>query len=300
MTEVGSLSSKSSFSIKSLLVPLLTHPRVAQFIKWTVYLALIVNFGVYIYDDYWAYKSAVADDAPLSEIFEQFSTTIDMAAWLGLVFLLELETYALPDEAFKTWVTKTIHIVRVVCYVSIAYAAYGYTAILIDYYDLTERTEITDLCQVADQGTALQLTTIDYAQITSENCAHLSAGPPYYHPGEDVSLIDAPTIDHVQKLSWVDVVNAYVWLIVVFLIEVEVRMQSADRFDDKALKPIRQLKTALYGVLIINAIIWIATDYPIYAWDAFLWIFGFWAIELNLAEWEQQRVQELAAMEVRL
>jgi hypothetical protein len=32
-----------------------------------------------------------------------------------------------------------------------------------------------------------------------------------------------------------------------------------------------------------------------YAWDAILWIFGFWMIELNLLEWEQGRVRELAA-----
>ncbi|MFQ5548219.1 MAG: hypothetical protein ACE5FV_08005 [Woeseia sp.] len=281
-----------SVTIKSLLAPLLTHPRATQVIKWTVYTALVINFGIYIHDDWLAYKNAVAPDAPLSEIFEQFSTTIDMAAWLGLVFLLELETYALPDVAFKTWVTRTIHVLRVVCYLSIAYAAYGYTAIAVDYYDLTELPELTDLCQLAEQGTSLQLDTVRYERITSGNCGDISAGPPFYRPGQDVSIIDVPTLDHVRKLSWVDVVNAYVWLIVVLLIEVEVRMQSADRFDDRALKPVRQANTAFYGVLIINGFIWLATGYPIYAWDAFLWIFGFWAIELNLAEWEQERMRD--------
>lgn len=80
-----------------------------------------------------------------------------------------------------------------------------------------------------------------------------------------------------------------------FLIEFEVRMQAADRFDSRSLKPVRQSKTFFYGVLIINALIWATTSYPIYAWDAFLWIFGFWAIELNLAEWEQERTQALDA-----
>lgn len=107
-------------------------------------------------------------------------------------------------------------------------------------------------------------------------------------------MIDGPTLDHVKKLSWIDVSNAVVWLIVVLLIEIEIRLQSADRFDSAALKSIRQLKPIFYGVLIIHAVIWSLTGYPIYAWDAFLWIFGFWAIELNLAEWEQERTQELA------
>ncbi len=86
-----------SVTNKSLLVPLLTRPRVAQFVKWTVYLALTINFGVYAYDDWMAYQRALAPGAPWSDIFEQFATTIDMAAWLGVVFLFELETYTLPD-----------------------------------------------------------------------------------------------------------------------------------------------------------------------------------------------------------
>ena len=61
-------------------------------------------------------------------------------------------------------------------------------------------------------------------------------------------------------------------------------------------RPVRILKTVLYGELIINAVIWGATGYPIYAWDAFLWIFGFWAIELNLAEWEKERIEELRVL----
>ncbi len=270
------------------------RPRVAQIIKWTVYLALIINFGVYVYDDWMAYQRALADDAPWSDIFEQFATTINIAAWLGLVFLFELETYALPDEAFKGWVTKTIHSVRIVCYIGVTYAAYGYTVNTLDYYDYVEVVGLTELCQIADQGRSLQLDTIAYTPITAENCASISASAPYYQKAGEMSVIDIPALDHVQKLSWVDVADAFVWLIVVFLIEIEIRMQAADRFDSRSLQPVRILKTVFYGELMINAVIWGATGYPIYAWDAFLWIFGFWAIELNLAEWEQERTQELA------
>lgn len=271
------------------------RPRVAQIIKWTVYLALVINFGVYVYDDWMAYQRALADDAPWADIFEQFAITIDMAAWLGLVFLFELETYALPDEAFKGWVTKTIHSVRIVCYIGITYAAYGYTVNTLDYYDYVEVVGVTELCQIADQGRSLQLDVVAYTPITRENCASISAGAPFYRDAAEISVIDIPALDHVKKLSWVDVANSFVWLIVVFLIEIEIRMQAADRFDSRSLKSVRIFKTVFYGELIINAVIWGATGYAIYAWDAFLWIFGFWAIELNLAEWEQERTQELAA-----
>jgi hypothetical protein len=287
-----------SFTIKSLLVPLLTRPRVAQVVKWTVYLALIVNTGVYFYDDWMVYKSVLAPGAPWADTFEQFATTIDMFAWLGLVFLFELETYALPDEAFKEWVTKSIHVVRLACYLGIAYAAYGYTINTLDYYNYDEVSGLTDLCQIADQGRSLQLDVVTYEPITAENCANFSAAAPYFEFVGELSVIDTPGLDHSRALGGVDIANAFVWLIVVFLIEIEVRMQAADRFGGGALKPVRILKTIFYGELIINAIIWIATGYPMYAWDAFLWIFGFWAIELNLAEWEQERTQELATVAI--
>ena len=48
-------------------------------------------------------------------------------------------------------------------------------------------------------------------------------------------------------------------------------------------------------MLIGNAITWGLNDYYLYAWDSFLWICGFWAIEFNLAYWEQERLKELAA-----
>lgn len=169
----------SSLTIKSLLVPLLTRPRVAQAVKWTVYIALVINFGVYAYDDWMAFRSAFAPGAPWSDKFEQFSTTIDTAAWMGLVFLFELETYALPEEAFKGGVTKSIHAVGLVCYFVIAYAVYGYTVNTLDYYDYVDVSGLTELCQFADQGRTLQLNTIDYEAITSGNCADLSAEAPF-------------------------------------------------------------------------------------------------------------------------
>ncbi len=51
----------------------------------------------------------------------------------------------------------------------------------------------------------------------------------------------------------------------------------------------------LYAVLIGNCLVWLFTGYYVWSWDAFVWIFGFWAIELNLAEWELERSKEIAS-----
>ena len=79
------------------------------------------------------------------------------------------------------------------------------------------------------------------------------------------------------------------------LIEVEVFLASRDRFQNRALNRVRVSKTFFYLVLIGVMLVWLFTGYYLYSWDAFLWIFGFWAIELNLAEWEQEHKKALLA-----
>lgn len=287
-------ASGNRWSLRRLLLPILGHPKAAQVIKWTVYSALVINFFIYLYDDIVAFRSALPDDAPWSDVLEQFSTTIDMAAWLGLVFLFELETYQLPDEKFKDWVPAAFIAARMVCYLSIGYAAYGYTAGMLDYYKAQPEPGLTSLCQVADQGRYFQQDVVRYAEITAESCGGLSTDSRFFRIPEEVALMDRGVMEHNRVMRWVDVINAFVWLIVVFLIEVEVWLQSADRFGSRALPVTRATKTFFYLVLIGNAIAYLLGGYPIYTWDCFLWIFGFWAIELNLAEWERDRTLELS------
>ena len=136
---------------------------------------------------------------------------------------------------------------------------------------------------------------ITYVDITSANCKELSNDSEFYNISDEVSVVDASTLKHIQWMGWIDVDNAVIWILVVLLIELEVWLQAADRFSSLALTVARQTKTLFYLVLIVNGFIWAFTHYWLYAWDAFLWIFGFWAIELNLAEWEQERLQELKA-----
>ena len=283
------------FTIKSFLIPLLTRPRIAQIIKYSVYSWLVVDFGLYVIDDYLAYRAALPENALLADILQQFSTSIDMAAWLGLVFLFELETYALPDEAFKGWTPKVLHAARLICYISIGYAAFGFTAETLENYVVSEVIGVSNICELADQNIPLQTDVITYVDITSANCKELSNDSEFYYISDEVSVVDASTLKHIQWMGWIDVDNAVIWILVVLLIELEVWLQAADRFSSLALTVARQTKTLFYLVLIVNGFIWAFTHYWLYAWDAFLWIFGFWAIELNLAEWEQERLQELKA-----
>lgn len=284
----------TSMTVKRLIYPLLSHPRVARTLKYIVYGSLLINTGRYFLDDYLAMQAALPPDASLADYFTQFSTTIDMFAWVGLVFLFELETHAVPEEKWTTRLSAGIRTLRAICYLGIAYAAYGYTVEALENFDTTQVSGITNVCQLADKDASLQINVFAYTEITSDNCASLSSDNKFYHIANEVSFIDESTLKHVQWVQLVDIDNAYIWLIVVFLIEFEVWMQARNRFSGSALHATRIAKTGGYIVLIANMFIWGFAGYYLYAWDAFLWIFGFWAIELNLAKLEMAREDELA------
>ena len=280
--------------IKRLLRPLLSHPRTAQIIKWAVYIAIIINMGEYFADDYVTWRATVASGVYLAASIEAFSTSIDTVAWIGLIFLLELETYQLTEAAYTRMVVKLLHVARIIFYGMIGYAAYGYIGLALGNYDLEMLGSVNSLCQLADQGLWLQWGLVDYSEINSADCAALPTDTVWYRFTSDTTIVGGSTLPHIQFMGWIDVLNAILWLIVVLLIEVEVRLQNEDRFSSRLLAPTRLLKTLMYFMLFGNGVLWASFGYTLYAWDAFLWIFGFWAIELNLAEWEQERIEELA------
>jgi hypothetical protein len=283
----------SKLTIKSLLIPLLMHPRVAHFLKYIVYLSLSVNFFVYVVDDYQALRSALPAGAPLMDVLTRFSTSIDTGAWMGLILLFELETYTLPDEAFTVKVKALLRAGRAICYALVFSAAYGYTVEALQNYDFSEVAGVSDACQVADQDVWLQINSIDYEEITSLNCNTLTDDEIFYRFKDEESVIASSLVSHVQFQGLIDICNSYVWILVIALMEIEVLLHSADRFGSRLLNAVRQVKSLFYLVLIANGVAWAATGYLIYGWDSFLWIFGFWAIELNLAEWEIDRLEEL-------
>ena len=283
-------------TLKSIFIPLLTHPKVAQFIKFLVYAGLLINSWFYVMDDIRSMNSALPADASLDDLFTNFATTIDLVGWLGLIVLFELETYALPDEAFTGRVVAVLRSGRALCYLSIFYAAYGYTAEAFDAFTVTLVEGVSSLCDVAGQGIFFQVDQIRFEEITASSCAALSADSAFYHLDGEVALVGESLLPHLRLMGWLDIINAYVWLLVVGLIEVEVWLQENDRFGSRSLMVVRLTKSLGYLALIANGVIWGFSGYLMWAWDAFLWIFGFWAIEFNLAFWEKIRTLELAQM----
>ena len=102
-------------SVKRLLHPLLSHPRFAQGLKWFVYIALLINSAGYFAFDLEGWRGALPADASLLDILTQVATSIDTIAWVALIVLFELETYALPDRFWHKWLMQSMQVARVVC-----------------------------------------------------------------------------------------------------------------------------------------------------------------------------------------
>jgi hypothetical protein len=286
-------TSSRIFTIKEVMIPLLAHPKVAFVLKWTVYIWLFVNFAFYVQDDMLALRSSLPEDASLEDIILTFATSIDVAAWLILIAVFELETYALEDHLFTQWLNRLFFLVKIVCYGAIAYAAYGYLDDTLELYQLNPLGYLADLCSLAGQGLSIQLDAALYEDITAASCQSFAAGTEFYQIVGQTTVVSAPGLQELRTMGSLDVANAVVWIVVVILIDVEVHLQNADKFGSRQLTFVRQFKTFGYLLLIGACGTWLAYGYALYTWDAFLWIFGFWAIELNLAEWEEERVEEL-------
>ncbi len=101
-------------------------------------------------------------------------------------------------------------------------------------------------------------------------------------------MVDHPGLADIRFLAWVDVVNAGVWLLVVLLLEADVRLQEHNMFEGLALFLSTVAKIVLYSILGIAAVIWFVKGDFVDWWDAFLWLVAFIFIEMNVFEWRQE------------
>ncbi len=278
-------------SIRSKLAGMNVH-AVQQFVKWTVYTILIVNFFFYLRDDMQAAQHSLGDGASFLDWTAEFATTIDELAWFVLLFLFELETYVLSDEAFEGPMGKLIHGVRLVCYAFLAHTIYAYGGIVLALERALPLAGISDICQLVDQGISYTY-NLAYTVVDRANCASLSAGSVFFPVDSEVLVTDADGMAVELRLAWADLIEASVWLLIVFVIELMVRLQGRGVSSGALMTLGNIAKPLLYGVLVVISIFWATLAHWLFVWDEFIWIAGFMAIEMNVAEWRDE-LQETA------
>jgi len=260
-----------------------------QLIKWTVYSLLILNWGYYAIEEFYISSHVLRQGGTFLQWTEEFATTIDEFAWFGLLFMFELETYALDDALEKRWVKWGVHGMRLVCYVFLAHTVYARVNSMADVFAVEPSPEITELCHAADREISFG-ENFRYEIITAENCSTLSSDSVFYMLDPSV-ITDRDGLALEKKHVWVDFQDAVMWLLVVWAIELSVWLQNRE-ITGGILMMVSHAARVGYAVLFAHAIFWAWTGHWVWGWDQFLWIAGFWAIEKNLSEWREEIREE--------
>jgi hypothetical protein len=95
-----------------------------------------------------------------------------------------------------------------------------------------------------------------------------------------------------RHLAWVDLAEAVVWLLIVFAIELVVRLQNQGVTGGSLISTLNALQLFLYSTLIAFSIYWATLSHWLYVWDEFVWIAGFAAIEMNISNWRDELLED--------
>ena len=270
----------------------ITGSRLYQLFKYAVYALLTLNIYLFYVEEASALTSQFPDGVGLHNLREAFSATIDTAAWVVLLLMFELETYVLDDERFTRPVIWTLHGLRALCYAAILLAFGGYVDDMRFVSDAVALAGVSNLCSLPAGDWSWAVTFGEYLAVTPANCATLSDAANFMQLRDLPVVVDTVGHAEIVRLAWVDVVNAAVWILVVLVLEIDVRLQERNLLEGFALKASNAVKLVLYSLLFLAAVYWGVKGDFIDFWDAFLWLVAFVFIEMNVFEW---RAEEQAA-----
>ncbi len=266
------------------------HNSRRQWIKWLVYSLLFLNFAFYLFQEIEIASHALRRGGTLLQWAQEFATTIDELGWFGLLFVFELETYLLSDDAYrKRRVRGSLLLVRLVCYVLLFHTLFARVNGWGDFVAVSQAPGLFDLCQLAGEDISFSSNYIADL-ITVENCQNFSDSTTYYFLDPTV-VTDQRGYEIRQQLTWIDLQDSVTWILVVFLIDLAVRLQNRNIIDQRLTITLLIVRL-MYGLLLLHGAFWVYLGHWVWGWDQFLWIAGFWAIEGNLSEWKSEILED--------
>jgi hypothetical protein len=278
--------------VSRLAVATFDRDAIFQLFKYAVYGLLLLDLLYFLRDDWLASDHTFAGGVAPGELVEAFAATVDTAAWLVLLLLFELETRALSDERLRGRLGRNLHALRALCYVLITWAFWGYCAKTWMLYDVVRLDGVASPCDLA--GWSFLSDLDEYVAIDTANCSRLASESDLYALGGRTVAADGAGLRAAQWLAWTDVVNAGTWLLVVLVLEIDLRLERRALFRGVAFRASWAIKSVLYGTLLGAAVYWgIAGDFVDF-WDAFLWLLAFAFIEMNVLDWHRERRLEAA------
>lgn len=261
-----------------------------QIFKYSIYLLLANNIYHFFVEDYAASSQTYAQGISPAQIIEAFTATIDTIAWLLLLLIFELETYVLDDKKIKGLTKWAINTIRVFCYLFIIYSFYGF----LSKYNLLHTTVpfVTgDVCNLIGTKITYIKDIDEYLPLTAEACKTLMNTPLVQIVDTQIISTQAQMIE-TQRLSTVEVTNSGTWLMVVFVLEMEVYLQLRGKLSQRKILLSKWVKYVLYSILFVAAGYWGVKGGFLDFWDSFLWLVAFWFIEMNIFQWNAESKTE--------
>lgn len=259
--------------------------RVFVAVKYLTY--VLLSFNVYLFLEEELVSAAHSGLANLdpAAIVQLFSATLDTAAWVLLLLLFELETAVIPDTRLVGSTKLAIHGVRLVCGAAIVSAFVGYVG---EWEVFLAATSLpAPACDLVAQGWSVLEDFDAFTPLTAENCAQYGRDTLQVTALHQV-LASPLAFASAHDLALIDVINAGAWIVVVIALEIEVRMQLRGGVPSKAQWLMNACKLLLYLILTAAAVYWGLEGEFLDFWDAALWLFAFFFIELNVFEWTKE------------
>jgi len=271
---------------------MLTNIKSRQTLKLVIYILLLINFVLYIIDDIRIASYTLQEDASFLDWTQSFATTIDESAWLILLFLFELETYMLSDEAWsKSLFTRFMYFIRACCYIFLMHSVYAFSVIYYDLMNVQQLQNITNLCELVPLDMTF-VRNLSYTTIDSLNCHELSNQSVFYFTEPNLVVSDMNGLQLERNLALVDLLEILVWLLILITIEAMVWLQDRAITQGKLISLIKVSKYFLYGMLWSMAAYWTYLGHYYFAWDEAVWIVGFISIEMNVSQWKDEIERE--------
>ena len=249
--------------------------------KYTVYGLLIVNIGLFFQEESAAIEQTFSQGMLLSEVIQGYAATIDTAAWVLLLLMFELETSVLSATTLSQPRVKLIFwSLRLFSYGSIGYAFYGYFTKMLFIHGISPFA-VSDVCALVGHGFSVIDNLDQYPLLSSDNCSSLQSQVLFQLDNQGVIGTEQQW-KAIQWLTIVDVINSITWILVVLVLEVDVRLQRRNRFHGTIIIVSKRVKIILYSILFGAATYWGFLGDLLDFWDAFMWLLAFFFIEMNI------------------
>lgn len=257
--------------------------------KYAVYVSLTLNIFLFFQEESLATQQTFSQGIGVADIIQGFAATIDTAAWVFLLIIFELTTSIFSTHTLsKSRIKLLFFAVRIFCYGFILYSFYGYVTKMLLINGVSPFL-VNDACTLIGQNFSVIDNLDEYPPLSYENCALLK--------GQDLFTLDGQSIIGsaeqwiaIQRLTWVDVINSMAWILIVLVLELDIRLRRKEKFSEFMLTMSRVIKLLLYTTVLLAAIYWGFLGDFLDFWDAFLWLVAFFFIEMNLFSKDKKQI----------